>query len=226
MNRKPLFFSIICILITCAISAYAWHGLPVMDQYPVHWDAQGKPNGFSSRNGVLFNLILFPAVSVFMTTVFYLMPKIEPLQKNLEESRSAYNTVWVLCMLLMTGVGGLIAYAYIGGEKGAELGASPRVVVIGMSLLFIGIGNVLGKVRQNFMLGIRTPWTLSSELSWEKTHRLGGRGFVLGGLLSIAVAVIAPQYAFGFFTAFVLLIAVVSFLYSYIIWKSDPNKRS
>jgi len=96
----------------------------------------------------------------------------------------------------------------------------------GLSVLLIFIGNVLGKVRQNFMLGIRTPWTLSSEMSWEKTHRMGGRLFVLSGILGILLTIFLPKVAFPFILVAIFGIVLFSITYSYLIWKDDPNKRS
>ena len=99
------------------------------------------------------------------------------------------------------------------------------VLSVATGLLFIVIGNVLGKVRSNFMFGVRTPWTLSSDLSWNKTHRLVGRLFVLLGLATIVVGVVGGTTAF----VVVLLggigvVLVVAFVYSYQVWKSDPAK--
>ena len=87
------------------------------------------------------------------------------------------------------------------------------------------IGNVLGKVRSNFVFGVRTPWTLSSDLAWNKTHRLVGRLFVLLGLAMIVVGLVGGTTAF-----FVLLLGgigvvlFVAFAYSYRVWKSDPDR--
>jgi len=224
MTHKPLTFSLLCIFIASAISAYAWFNLPDLEQYPVHWNAQGEPDGFGSRKVVGINLVMFPMMSVLMTALFYLMPKIEPLRQNLEDSRRAYHTVWMLTLGFLIIVGAFIAWAYMSPDE-AKMRTSPRVVVIGISLLFIGVGNVMGKVRQNFMFGIRTPWTLSSELSWEKTHRLGARGFVAAGFASGLTAIILPRQAFLIMMLSVLAVVLFSLVYSYRVWKSDPNKR-
>lgn len=225
MNRKPLIFGIICFLILCLISLRAWQILPDLEQYPLHWNAAGEADRFGDKSDVAKSLVLFPAILLAMTALFHFMPKIEPLRKNLEQSRSAYNFVWMLMSAFTVLIGAVIASAYV-LEDGKSLANSPRFIVIAISLLFIGIGNVLGKVRQNFMFGIRTPWTLSSELSWEKTHRLGARVFVAGGLVSILVAVLAPAYAHQVFMVSIIAIVTVSFAYSYIVWKADPDKRA
>ena len=102
-----------------------------------------------------------------------------------------------------------------------------KIVPAMIGTLFIIIGNYMGKVRSNYMLGIKTPWTLSSELSWNKTHRLGGRLFVLSGFLIVLGSLLST----GKVTMIILLcsvfgIVIVSFAYSYIIWKKDPAKQS
>ena len=102
-----------------------------------------------------------------------------------------------------------------------------RVVLIGIGALFIVIGNYLPKVRPNYLMGIRTPWTLTSDLSWQKTHRLGGRLFVLEGLVLIVLGLIAVAAWLGvLIVAGIAIMLVVVFAYSYRVWKADPAKRT
>ena len=83
----------------------------------------------------------------------------------------------------------------------------------------------MGKVRSNHIFGIRTPWTLSSEVSWNKTHRLGGKLFMLLGLLLIVTPVLLTEtISFFVLISGTLAITVISFWYSYTTWKSDPDK--
>lgn len=224
MFRIPLIISFLSLLIITAISAHVWMNLPEMDQYPVHWGPDGQPDAFGSKKAVLFNLCIFPLTAVFMTGLFWLLPKIEPLKENLLASHKAYGVTWILVSVFNIGLAWLIARSYL-VENGAELAVSPRLIVISLSVLFIGIGNMLGKVRQNFFFGIRTPWTLTSELSWEKTHRLGGRLFVLTGVLSILFAIITPKMAIYTFTGLMIGMVAALCIYSYRVWKVDPQKR-
>lgn len=224
MFRKPLIISLICLVITIGMSTYVWLDLPDMHQYPVHWGPDGQPDAYGSKNAVLLNLAIFPIIAAFMTGLFWFLPKIEPLRENLLASHKAYSVTWILVSVFNIGLTYLIARSYL-IKDGAALAVSPRLIVISMSILFIGIGNVMGKVRQNFFFGIRTPWTLSSELSWEKTHRIGGRLFVLTGLVSILVAIIKPNIAIRTFTVLMIAMVIALCVYSYIVWKNDPNKR-
>ena len=224
MSRNPLIFSSLCILGLTVFSLYMWFNLPEMERYPIHWNAAGEADGFAGKNGVLGVLMIMPVTLIFVTAVLWAVPKIEPLRANFEQSRKAYNMVWIATMAFMTVTGVVIASLYLG--KGMFSINDPlRWMAGGLSLLFAGIGNVLGKVRQNFMFGIRTPWTLSSELSWEKTHRIGGRLLVLSGLVGIVFTAFLPFAAFPLVIAAIFAVVLFCLIYSYIIWKGDPNKR-
>lgn len=226
MSNKPLIFSLLCTLALTVLGLWMWISLPEAEQYPIHWNAAGEADGFAGRNAVLGVLMIMPITQTFMTALLYFIPKIEPLRQNFEESRAAYNWVWVGLMAFLTLTGIMNAMMYHGGGSKTLGEATIMTMAIGTSLLLIGIGNVMGKVRQNFMFGIRTPWTLSSDLSWEKTHRIGGRLFVGAGLIGVILAFINPLTSILVTTALILLAVLICVIYSYKVWKSDPNKRS
>lgn len=226
MSKKPLIFSLLCIFGLTALGLWTWMTLPEAEQYPIHWNAAGEADGFASRNAVLGVLMMLPITQIFITAFLHFIPFIEPLRRNFEDSRTAYNWVWIGTMALLTLTGIMVAMMYH-GENSNSLGeATIMTIAIGTSLLFVGIGNVLGKVRQNFMFGIRTPWTLSSELSWERTHRIGGRLFVGAGIVGILLSFINPITAILGTTTLILIAALLCVIYSYKVWKNDPNKRS
>ncbi len=122
-------------------------------------------------------------------------------------------------------LGGLHALT-VAVALGADLDVL-RLVLIATGALFIVIGNYLPKVRSNYLMGIRTPWTLTSDLAWYRTHRLGGRLFVIGGLVVIALGVSGADggllVAALIATIAVLLVAL--FAYSFVVWRSDPERR-
>jgi uncharacterized membrane protein len=85
------------------------------------------------------------------------------------------------------------------------------------------IGNLLPRARPNWFIGIRTPWTLSSDRVWEKTHRVGGRAFVAGGLAILIAALVAPQWAHYVLVAVVVVCSLGAVLYSYIAWRREQT---
>lgn len=224
MTLKPLTFSIACILIVTGISLLTWLTLPDLERYPVHWNAEGIADGFAGRSAVLAVLMIMPITLILLTTLFHFIPKVEPLRQNFEDSRKAYHTIWIAVTAFLTIIGIMICLPYKtqDGNSGTLI---IRVVGIGLALLFIGIGNVLGTVRQNYFLGIRTPWTLSSELSWEKTHRLGGKLFVLSGTFGVIASAFFPVDGLLAVVIAILASSLISVIYSYRIWKNDPHKQ-
>ncbi|PHS41179.1 MAG: hypothetical protein COA91_02360 [Robiginitomaculum sp.] len=226
--RKITMFSWACLLLVFGMAFYTWMGLPELEQYPVHWNADGVPDRYGSKGEVLFNLLIMPLTTAFTFAVFAFIPKIEPVQASVDANRRPYTYIWGLLMVLFVGISGLISYSYINVEAEPEISTLPiSFIVIAMSAFFIFIGNIMGKFKRNFLVGIRTPWTLSSDLAWDKTHRLGGRMFVGAGLLSLVSAFITkPEIALMILVGFVLAIAIFSFVYSFLVWKNDPDKRT
>lgn len=200
-----------------AVSGWAWVQLPAGAQIPVHWNAAGEVDGYGSK---FVGLLLLPLVSVGLVGLFALIPRIEPRRLNLEQSATAFRALWGMLLFYLLAFHTLLTLSVLGYEVPINRVLPPLV-----GLLFIVIGNYFGKIRSNFLMGIRTPWTLSSDLAWDKTHRLGGRLFVGLGVLVVASVLLPPTW-----WVWVLLVGLfaslpVLFIYSYLIWKRDPQAR-
>lgn len=226
MFRKTTLFSLLCICVAVGISVWAWQGLPDLESYPVHWNASGVADRHGTRGEVLLNLSLMPLTSIFIALIFYFIPKFEPMQKNMQASIRSYTLIWNAMMILFVGISIMIARSYLNLSETNQTFADPRYIAFGVSAFYIFLGNIFGKIRQNFMFGIRTPWTLSSDLSWEKTHRIAGRLFVANGLVGLIAAIFLPE-DFAIITIIILMLIALTFcfIYSYKIWKNDPKKR-
>lgn len=217
--RLPLTISVALVAAMAALSAWAWTVLPDTARLATHWGFDGRVNGTMSKE---WGLVLMPAIALALTTLLVLIPRIEPRRENLKASRKAFVALWLggvavlaLCHALIV----LGALGFVVDVPSALVLAIPAVIAIG--------GNYLGKVRPNFFIGVRTPWTLSSDLSWEKSHRLLGRLFVLS-----AVATWIARFAFGVpqaflvFAATVTASALVAIASSYVYWKHDPERAA
>jgi uncharacterized membrane protein len=221
MNVRPmLIYSAVVVVMMLALSAWAWNQIPADASVPIHWGIDGQPDGFAPKP---IGLLLLPAITLGIAALFALIPRYEPRRANLERSSTAYRATWVGVVTLM----GVVHAAAIAATLGADFDIS-RVVLIGIGALFIVIGNYLPKVRPNYLMGIRTPWTLASDLSWQKTHRLGGRLFVLEGAVFLVLGLIgaAPQWLVIGIVGGVVVMLVGVFAYSYRVWKLDPDKRT
>jgi uncharacterized membrane protein len=150
------------------------------------------------------------------------IPRFEPRRANLERSGKAYAAIWIAVVSLL----GAVHVLSVAVALGAVLDMS-RLIPIGVGLVFVVIGNYLPTVRPNYLVGIRTPWTLASDLSWVRTHRVGGRIFVIEGLALIALGLVgvgAEMLAVAIVGAVAIAI-VIAIVYSYRVWKVDPEKR-
>lgn len=201
------------------VSGYAWTTLPDDVQIPVHWGFDGQPDRWG---GKWEGLLMMPGVALLTALVFRIIPVIEPRQRHLMQSSLAFSVVCVAIIGLLAALHILIVSNLLGW---IEIGINIAVVFL-LGAMFVLIGNYLGKVRSNFMFGVRTPWTLTSEISWNKTHRLAGKMMLASGLVSILSAFIVPDYAMIVLLVTVLGTTLVAVVYSYLVWKSDPNKST
>src|SRR2546425_11610673 len=157
---------------------------------------------------------------VIMTVIFNVLPKVDPRRENYAKFLSSY---WLIANAVVVFL--LVAHAMI---IAAGLGVAIRIdrlMPLGIGLLFVFLGNFLTRVEPNWFVGIRTPWTLSSDTVWRKTHRTGGWLMVLGGFV-IAASVFLPQGAFlPLLIAAILIMAVIPIVQSYILWKREKHDR-
>jgi uncharacterized membrane protein len=220
MDRRGLvMFSAVIVGAMLLLSAWAWLQLPADAQVPIHWGADGQVNGYASKT---IGLFLLPAITIAVAATFWAIPIIEPRRANIVKSGKAYAAIWVAVVALLAVIEVVVIAAAMGIVFDTTL-----VVFVGVGLLFIVIGNYLPKVRPNYMLGIRTPWTLTSDLSWDRTHRVGGRLFVLEGVVFILLGLVrpTPEVLFTVLVGGIVAMLVVVFAYSYRVWKADPAKR-
>ena len=220
MNVKPLLIANgVLIAAMAGVSFWLWPSIPADAQLPVHWNIEGHADRFGSKSEAL---LLLPAMAFVLTLVFVFLPRFDPRRKNLEASSKMWNAAAI-------GVVALLAYVHVF----LALSAMGRVVdaadyiVPGLAVLFIVLGNYLAKTRSNWFAGVRTPWTLSSEYSWSKTHRLASRLFIGTGLVSIlAWLIVGGKIASLVLFGALLATTVISIVASYFYWKSDPARAS
>jgi uncharacterized membrane protein len=217
-NRTPLIVSAAVFAAMLAASAWAWALLPPGTPIPIHWGIDGQPNGFARGPTALFML---PFMTALIAMLFWGIPAIEPRRLNLMASSKFYRAVWIGTVLLLAVTHGAALYATL--HVGVQVGS---VIIAAVCLLMIVIGNYLGKTRSMFLGGVRTPWTLSSEYSWQRTHALAGKLFIAAGAVGFAAAVAAPpQTASHVFLVSIIAAAVLSVAMSYVYWLRDPERR-
>lgn len=193
----------------------SWPRLP--EAVASHWDIHGAVNGTMSR---FWLVLMMPLLAVALAGIFTIAPKIDPKRRNFPLHAGAYWLVAnaVLCFLALMHV------LVIGYNLGWPIQLQ-EAMMPGIGILFIIIGSVLTRVRPNWIFGIRTPWTLSSEVSWRETHRIGGYGFVAAGVAVVIASIVSPAKAI-----YVLMIGLgsatlLAVVWSYVAWKRDPDAQ-
>lgn len=215
LNLKTTWLmSAVVVALMVGLSAWAWVQLPAGASLPVHWNAAGEADRYG---GKVEGLLLLPLVSVGILLLFNLIRYIDPLRANIARSGQAYRAVLLGTLLFM-------AVLHVGAVLNA-LGYGINIGLLAapaIGFMLIIIGNYLGKIRRNYMFGVRTPWTLASELSWNKTHRLTGKLFVASGLLIIVASFWSSTIAFYTLMGTILGTVLFAMIYSYLVWKRDP----
>jgi uncharacterized membrane protein len=216
VNRKPLLWATLAALAVMAgLSLWAAPDLP--SRVPMHFDVRGTPDRLGSRAEALAGI---PLLTAGLGALLYGLPLIDPRRENLARSARAYNALGIALEVFLTVVHAALLLNGLGTPVAIE-----RVVPAAIGLLFLLLGNYLGKTRSNWFFGIRTPWTLSSERVWARTHRLGGRLFAGLGAAIVLVALFAPPEVTLFLTgAGAAAVAVITVLYSHLAWRADPAR--
>jgi uncharacterized membrane protein len=198
-----------------ATAAIRWGSVP--DRIPIHWNAAGEVDGYGGR---FAGLLLEPLMTLGMYLLIKYIPRIDPARKNYASFAGTYLLIRVVFVVYLAFVYGVTNLA-IGREKAV---AADRLIIGAVGVLFMVLGGAMGKIRPNWFAGIRTPWTLTSKLSWVKTHRMGGRVFIAAGAISLIGAFFEGSTAV--YAMLVVLLGGTAFLivYSYRVWRDDPDR--
>jgi uncharacterized membrane protein len=227
MIIKGLLTSLIMIAIMLGLSAWAMGQLPAGEQFATHWNANGVADGFSGRTTVLW---MMPGMAVGISLLLALVPQLDPRKRNLLRSSTPYLIAWVGTIIILGFAHFMIILSATKTINITDVGGGSgmiKALIIILGGFFAALGAVMGKIRPNWFMGIRTPWTLSSDLSWDKTHRLTGWMFLATGLLSIISAfIMPPNIAMGILIAGSLVSALIAVVYSWYVWKNDPVRET
>lgn len=198
--------------LSVVISIVAFRHLP--DPMPIHWDVHGQVNGYGSR---IVGAFLNPLIMLVIAVLIPVLPKIDPRGRNYEKFGTAYLTMMNATLTLMFVVHIFAISTALGMNVPIE-----RVIPAAIGLLLVVIGNLLPRVRPNWMVGIRNPWTLSNDRVWERTHRVGGYLLMGLGVLLVLASPFAPMSATLIIVVGGTIAAGIGItVYSYVIWKQE-----
>jgi uncharacterized membrane protein len=202
------------VLAAFVVSAIAYRRLP--ERVPVHWDAHGNVNGYGSRFTGAFAM---PLLMLGLWLLLRLLPRIDPRRANYAKFADTYD----LFVDSLVGLLFVMQLALLANTLGWPV-SMERVAPVLIGLQFIILGNALPRARPNWWFGIRTPWTLSNDRVWTRTHRVGGYLLAAAGAILLLAAVVPGPIAFAFVIGAVLAATFGSVVYSYFAWKQETSK--
>lgn len=215
---RKLWPAFLAIMASAVFSLSVFSRLP--EQVVSHWGADGSPDGWMSRGAMVIEIhcIMF-VIAAVLALAPALTRTLGPTRNNFELHATSY---WLVANAALVFVAGATILAV-----GMNLGWTFQIEWLRLTfgMLLIIIGNVMTRTRPNWIFGVRTPWTLSSDKSWRATNRAFGYGFVLLGLVSIVFAVVQPTAMVRVLTVGSIAISFLSIVLSYIVWKNDPLAR-
>lgn len=210
-NLKRELPLILVVLLPLAAAILLYPKMP--EQVPIHWNLHGVVDGYGSR---VFGTFLLPLMNVALYVMFLVLPMIDPRRENYSKFNSSYIVIRYSLHLFLALMFGVTAAASLGYPL-----AVGKWIPAGVAVLFIAMGNIMSRVRHNYFVGFRYPWTLANEEVWKKTHQLGAKLMVAGGFAALAgILFTGDSVSFVILMAGVFIPIIITTIYSYIIYKS------
>jgi uncharacterized membrane protein len=207
---RQLLIVIGLVVVAFVVTIYFYPQMP--EKMATHWNAKGQVDGYMSRDAGIF---LLPFVMAGIASLLYFTPSLDPRRHNIERFRPYYEGFIVVMSVFLLAV----QYQIILWNLGIKI--SPNIFIpVAVGLLFFYIGFLCEKAKSNWFVGIRTPWTLSSDRVWEKTHRLGGILFKIAGIIVITGAFF-QKYAFLFVIVSAFALTAITIIYSFVLYKQE-----
>jgi len=210
--RKAYIFCLATIIFSFALAVFCYPLMP--EKMASHWSAAGEVNGYMPK---FWGLFLMPIISLIIFALFVLIPKVDPLKANIAKFRKYFDGFIILLEVFLLYIYILTLIWNVGIKFDFTLAIIPAI-----ALFFYYIGFLVEKSERNWFVGIRNPWTLSSEIVWKKTHKLGGKLFKIAGLIAFS-GILFPKYAFLIFILPVIIFTVYITFYSYFEYKKEKK---
>jgi uncharacterized membrane protein len=205
-NIKTDWPGLLSVLLSIIVTTLAYTHLP--EKIPVHWNIYGKVDGYAAKT--FFSVYLMQLIAMAIYGLLGILPKIDPKKTNYEYFLSTCSLIKNALLIFLSGISFVTAMDSLGYHL--PIG---KLIISGVGVLFILTGNVMGKVKPNYFVGIRLPWTLNNDEVWRKTHRFSARIFVAQGFAIIA-SIFCPSLVMGVvFISSLISGSIVIVIYSY-----------
>jgi uncharacterized membrane protein len=213
-TRTTVIIAVILVAAGLLAGLLLWDRLP--DQVASHWNANDQVDGYMPK---FWGVFLMPLITVGMLLLFLVIPSIDPLKANIAAFRPVFNLFIVFIIAFMVYLH-FLTLAWSLGYQGFRMSTA---LLPFLGLLFILVGYMLRSAKRNFFIGIRTPWTLSSDRVWEQTHRLGAVLFMLCGAIAFAGSFFGGPVAFWMIMVPIMASSIFLVVYSYILYQRESR---
>jgi len=210
--KKIHIFTLIIIIISFLIGIYLYNLMP--DKVASHWNDKGEVNGYMIK---FWGLFLMPIISFALFLMFLLIPKIDPLKKNIGKFRKQFDLFILFIIVFMLYLYALTIIWNLGNQFDMNKSIIPAI-----GLLFYYAGVLISHAKRNWFIGIRTPWTLSNDVVWDKTHKLGSILFKIAGVIAF-IGLFFSDFIIWFILIPVISFSLFTFIYSYFVYKKIIN---
>ncbi|HEX7733182.1 MAG TPA: SdpI family protein [Rhodanobacter sp.] len=211
---RTLIVSIVFAAIAIGVAIWLYPHLPA--RVPNNWDVGGRPNGYAPR---FWAVAMWPMLILGLAVLTVTLPRISPKRFEME----SFAGIYAVLMLAIQGVMLVLGIAAMLAGAGHAVPMA-TVAPLAVGVLLMVLGNYMGKLRRNFFIGIRTPWTLASEAVWERTHRLAGWVYVLAGVALVVLALAGAMS--GWSLAAVVVVVLTPHVCSYFIYRRLEGRHS
>ncbi|MGB9857000.1 MAG: SdpI family protein [Dictyoglomaceae bacterium] len=213
-KRDLLVILLILLMFVSGIIVYPF--LP--EKVPAHWNIKGEVDRYESRFWGAFGIPLL-VLAIYLGLLY--LPYIDPKRENYLKFEGVYRIIRHTFVIIFSLIHFTILYIALGGPKNLV----PKIIPAVLGILFIILGNYMPKIKYNWFIGIRTPWTLSNEEVWRKTHRFSGFAFVIAGIFLLISGFLPPYLNFLLGIGGILIAVILSILYSFLVYKKLANNK-
>lgn len=214
MNNKVTNIVLLAIVVVAFVA-----GVLVYPQLPAriasHWNAAGEVNGYMQK---FWGLFLLPLIMLGMFALYIIIPLIDPLKNNIKAFRKYYNALWIFLEMFFLYIYGLSIAWNLGFRFNFTTAIVPAIAI-----LWFFLGTFLKNIKRNWFVGIRTPWTLSNDIVWEKTHKLGAKLFQASAIISLLGLFFTGDISIFFIIIPAIASALIAVAYSYIEYKKGQT---
>jgi uncharacterized membrane protein len=202
-------------VVLLVVAALVYSRLPA--RVPTHWDLHGDVNGTMPKFPGAF---LASLIAIALWFLLPLLRRIDPRRASYEKFDATFFLVVNLVCVLMAVIEGLTLAVSLGMRVDMT-----RSVMLAAGVMFVVLGNYMPRIRSNWWMGIRTPWTLDNDEVWRRTHRVGGRAFVGAGIVTIVSTLLPGEASLTIGVAAMVVAALIAVVYSYMAWRDEPTRE-